>query len=273
YREKIVKIACIGGGNMVSAIVAGLVGHGMEGSDITVKDPHEDKRAKLEALYGIHTTDTVGAWITEADVLVLGVKPQALKEALKEVAPLIGKDTTVISIAAGVTVEALKNWTGTDRIVRAMPNTPAMVSQGFTGLYAPETATEVDVERAEKVVAAIGQYRKFDHEDDLHTVTGGPGSGVAYVFLFMQGLQEALERQGLESQAAHDLALATVEGAAALARQSGGDFAVLRQNVTSKGGTTAKAIETFEAQDLRGTIDAAVKACIARSKEMSELFK
>ena len=258
---------------MISAIVAGLVGHSIKGSDITVKDPHEDKRAKLETLYGIHTTNSVGDWISQADIVILGVKPQALKEALKEVAPLISKEATVISIAAGVTVEALKKWTGSQHIVRAMPNTPAMVSAGFTGLYAPTEATQTDIDRAQTVVSAIGKYRRFDHEDDLHTVTGGPGSGVAYVFLFMQGLQEALVHQGVTPQAAHELALSTVEGAAALARKSGTDFDVLRQNVTSKGGTTAKAIETFEAKDLRGTIDAAVKACIARSKEMSELFK
>lgn len=267
------KIACIGGGNMISAIVAGLVGHSIKGSDITVKDPHEDKRAKLESLYGVHTTNSVGDWITQADIVVLGVKPQALKQALKDVAPLISKDATVISIAAGVTVETLTKWTGSQHIVRAMPNTPAMVCAGFTGFYAPPGSRQADIDRAQIIVSAIGKYRQFDHQDDLHTVTGGPGSGVAYVFLFMQGLQEALVNQGVTPEVAHELSLSTIEGAAALARKSGTDFEVLRQNVTSKGGTTARAIETFEAKDLRGTIDAAVKACIARSKEMSELFK
>lgn len=258
---------------MVSAIVAGLVGKGMKGSDITVKDPHEEKRAKLHSLYGVATTDSLGSWVTEADVLILGVKPQALKDALVDVKPLIGKTTTVLSIAAGVTVETLQKWTGSEHVVRAMPNTPAMVSKGFTGLYAPASATQDDVKRAEVVVSAIGQYRVFPNEDDLHTVTGGPGSGVAYVFLFMEGLQKALEKRGLDAASAHELALSTVEGAAALARASGTDFGVLRQNVTSKGGTTAKALEVFNNKDLCGIIDEAVGACMARSKEMSELFR
>lgn len=266
------KIACIGGGNMITAIVAGLTAHGTAGSDITVKDPNAGKRARLKEVYGVDVTDAPGGWITRADIVILGVKPQVLQQALADVAGLISEDATVLSIAAGVTVAALKRWTGSRRIVRAMPNTPAMVSKGFTGFYVSETAGPVDAQRAQTVLSAIGRCARFDSEDDLHTVTAGTGSGPAYVFLFMQGLEEALVAQGAAPAVAHELALATVEGAAALARAGGADFATLRQNVTSRGGTTAKAIEAFEAAGFRQAIDAAVKACAARSREMAALF-
>ncbi len=267
------KIACIGGGNMISAIVAGLRSQGFEGGDITVKDPHEDKRRRLNELYGVNVAEDAGEWISGCDVVVLGVKPQGLEAALKEISKFIAPNATVLSIAAGVGLEALERWSGARHVVRAMPNTPAMVAAGFVGLYAPDDIGAEHRERVEKIVAGMGRFSWFDKEDDLHVVTGGPGSGVAYVFLFLEGLQKALVNQGVSQAQAKELALSTVTGAARLAEQSAEDFAQLRKNVTSKGGTTAQALAVFEAQDWCETIDQAVKACIARSKEMSELFR
>ena len=147
-----------------------------------------------------------------------------------------------------------------------------MVGKGFSGLFAGPRTTEDDRTRSQYVMQTVGDLEWVESEDDLHLVTAGPGSGPAYVFLFMEALADALVQEGLTPEKAKEFALSTVEGAAALARTSGVAFDVLRHNVTSKGGTTAKAIEAFEAHDLRGTVKAAVQACRARSKEMSELF-
>ena len=178
----------------------------------------------------------------------------------------------MLSIAAAVRADVIADWLGTRRVVRCIPNTPAMVGKGFSGLFAAPQATKDDRYRAQCVMQTVGALEWVESEDDLHLVTAGPGSGPAYVFLFMEALADALMQEGLSPEKAKEFALSTVEGAAALARTSGEAFDVLRHNVTSKGGTTAKAIEAFEAHDLRGTVKAAVQACRTRSEEMSELF-
>lgn len=267
------KIAFIGGGNMARAIISGLCAKGFAGGDIAVKDPHAEKREFFAKTYGVKGYETAGDWIGEADLVVLAVKPQVLEACLKEIAGLISEKATVLSIAAAVSVEALVRWSGKSRIVRCLPNTPAMVGSGFSGLFAGPGADAADRERAQTVMQSVGECAWFEKEDALHLVTGGPGSGPAYVFLFMQGLSEALVKAGAEPEAARQLAIATVSGAAKLAASSDASFEELRAMVTSKGGTTARAIEAFEAGDLRGLIGRAVEACIARSKEMAGLYK
>ena len=266
------KIGFLGGGNMARAIVAGLVASGIPGDDVTVMDRHPEKLAKLNEQFGVRMQTALGDWVSELDIVVLAVKPQGLKDFCLEAASYISAQTTVLSIAAAVPAEAIVGWLGTKRLVRAMPNTPAMVGKGFTGLFASNGAGEEDCRRAEAVVRTVGAFEWVNRESDLHLVTAGPGSGPAYVFLFMEALADALEEEGLDPDKAKAFALSTVEGAAALARTSGEPFSMLRQNVTSKGGTTAKAIEAFEAHDLRGAVKAAVKACKCRSEEMSTLF-
>lgn len=267
------KIAFIGGGNMARAIISGLREKGFAGSDIAVKDPHEEKREFLASRYGVKGYEAAGDWIGRADLVVLAVKPQVLEACLGEVAGYISDSATVLSIAAAVSVEALARWSGKTHIVRCLPNTPAMVGAGFSGLYAGAGADAADRERAEAVMKSVGECAWFEKEEALHIVTGGPGSGPAYVFLFMQGLSEALVRAGATPEAARELAVATVAGAARLAGSSSSSFEELRAMVTSKGGTTARAIEAFEAGDFRGLIGRAVDACIARSKEMAGLYK
>lgn len=267
------KIAFIGGGNMARAIIAGLCDKGFAGGDIAVKDPNEDKRAALAARFGVEGRASAGDWISRADLVVLAVKPQVLEAAAGEVARWIAPSATVLSIAAGVGVEALARWTGHAHIVRCLPNTPGMVGAGYSALFAGPGADARDRERAQTVMQSVGEAAWVQSEEQMHVVTAGPGSGPAYVFLFLQGLSEALERAGADKAQARSLAIATVSGAARLAAQSESDFEALRAMVTSKGGTTARAIEALEAGDFRGLIDQAVRACIARSREMAETYR
>ena len=266
------KIAFMGGGNMGSAIVGGLAARGMPGGDILVSDPNADKREGLAGQFGVQTFESAGDWLGQADMVVLAVKPQMLEACCRQIRPLLKPSAAILSIAAGVAIASIAKWLGTDNIVRAMPNTPAKVGAGYTGLFAGSGATEEAKRSAEKTMASVGRVLWLAAEDDIHLVTGGPGSGPAYVFLFLEALSAALEKRGMSAQDARELALGTVEGAAKLARESGEDFAQLRRNVTSKGGTTAKALEVFETRDLRGIMDEAVGACVARSREMAKLF-
>lgn len=266
------KIGFLGGGNMTSAIVAGLAANDASAQSVTVMDRHPEKLAKLRALFGVAEQQSAGEWIGEQNVIVLAVKPQGLKICCEAAAPYLNEQTTVLSIAAAVPAKSIGHWLKTPHVVRAMPNTPAMVQKGLTGLFASESARAIDRERAVSVMRTVGACEWVREEKQLHLVTAGPGSGPAYVFLFMEALADALEHEGLDAESAKAFALGTVEGAAALARMSGEPFSVLRQNVTSKGGTTAKAIEALEGHDLRGAVLAAVQACRRRSEEMSELF-
>ena len=265
------KIAFIGGGNMARAIIGGLAAKKTD-AEIAVKDPNADKRDALARDFGAQCFEQASDWIAKADMVVLAVKPQVLKSCLQEIAPFISDSATVLSIAAAVPVESIVRWSGKTHVVRCLPNTPAMVGCGFSGLYAGAQADDVDKNRAEAVMKSVGRVLWVEDEDRLHVVTGGPGSGPAYVFLFMEALSSALENAGMSKSEAHELALSTVEGAALLARRSGEDFAKLRENVTSKGGTTAKAVEAFDAGGFRDLVDAAVQACMNRSREMSRLF-
>lgn len=265
------KIGFLGGGNMARAIVGGLDAGGME-VEVSVLDRHPEKLEVLAKAYGAQPQTSVGPWISALDLVVLAVKPQGLKEMCEAAADFLSPSATVLSIAAAVPAASIARWIKTPRVVRALPNTPAMAGKGFTGLFAGDNATEEDRQRAEAVMQCVGELRWVIRESDLHLVTAGPGSGPAYVFLFMEALADALQDEELDAAAAREFALSTVEGAAALARQSGEAFSVLRENVTSKGGTTAKALEAFEAHGLRGAVKAAVEACRARSEEMSKLF-
>ncbi len=266
------KIGFLGGGNMARAIVAGLVSSGTDPKLITVLDRHPEKLSALHEQFGVQTQMTLGDWISALDVVVLAVKPQGLKDFCEQAASYVSPQSTVLSIAAAVPAEAIRRWIRNDHVVRAMPNTPSMVKKGVTGLFASASADDQDRCRAQAVMQTVGTIEWLSDEAQLHLVTAGPGSGPAYVFLFMEALADALIQEGLDADKAREFALSTVEGAAALARVSGESFEVLRRNVTSKGGTTAKAIEAFEARDLRGAVQAAVKACRNRSEEMSSLF-
>ncbi len=255
---------------MARALVSGL--SKMPGVSIAVLDRHPEKLESLKKNYGVETYEKPGDWISKADIVVLAVKPQGLKEFCASVKDFISKDSTVLSIAAGVPAKPIAEWTDSNRVVRSIPNTPAMVGKGLTGLYAAETLSEEDRMRAQTVTDAVGRSLWVDDEARLHLVTAGPGSGPSYVFLFMEAFADGLKDLGVDEVTAKEFALSTVEGAAALARASGEEFAILRANVTSKGGTTAKAIEVLEANNIRTALKEAVFACRKRSEEMGVLF-
>ena len=169
------KIGFLGGGNMARAIVAGLVSSGADPKHVTVMDRHPEKLAALREQFGITTQEKPGDWITALDVVVLAVKPQGLKECCEQVASLVSPETTVLSIAAAVRADVIADWLGTRRVVRCIPNTPAMVGKGFSGLFAAPQATKDDRYRAQCVMQTVGALEWVESEDDLHLVTAGPG--------------------------------------------------------------------------------------------------
>ena len=252
----------LGAGNMASAIIAGMSRAG--GFDICAIDYSVDKLATLAQQYGIATAAELPP-LKEDDVLVLAVKPQDMQAALQTGGAL------VLSIAAGLPCAALSRWLGgTRRIVRIMPNTPAQVGQGVAGLFADSGASAADRELADRIMRASGQTLWLDSEDGLHRITGISGSGPAYVFYLLEALQNAARQQGFNAEEARQLSLATFQGAVRLAEQSGEAFSDLRQKVTSKGGTTYAALQSFEAHGVAEAIGAGVAACVARSQELAE---
>ena len=263
------KITFIGGGNMAQAILGGLVAKGQSARDCFVIEPYEAARAKLSA-QGIESAVTWGARGLDANVIVLAVKPQMMKEAIT---PLNGvlHNQLVISIAAGIRTRDLSRWLGAyAHIVRAMPNTPALIHAGITGLYAMPGVAGAQRMAAEKLMAAVGKTLWFDDETMLDAVTAVSGSGPAYVFYMIEALENAALGLGLAAPVARALALETFLGGAKLAAQGRDSPAVLRANVTSKRGTTERAIEAFDAADLQSVFVAGVRAACARSVELGE---
>ena len=263
------KITFIGGGNMAQAILGGLIAKGQSASDCFAVEPHEAAREKLSALE-VGSGAVWNAHAAGADVIVLAVKPQIMKEAL---APLVGllRKQLVISIAAGIRTRDLSRWLGAyANIVRAMPNTPALIRAGITGLYAMPGVEAAQCAVAEKLMAAVGKTLWFEDETMLDAVTAISGSGPAYVFYLIEALEGAALELGLAAPVARSLALETFLGSAKLAASSAESPTVLRANVTSKRGTTERAIATFDAAGLKSTFATGVRAARARSLELGE---
>jgi pyrroline-5-carboxylate reductase len=262
------KLAFIGGGNMARAIIGGLAARGARAGDIDVVEPDGAARARLAADFGIASREKADAALTGADTVVFAVKPQQMREAARACAAHVAR-ALVITIAAGIRIEDLSRWLGGHaRIVRAMPNTPALVHSGITGLCAREGVSGADRDAAQSLVSAVGGALWFDDESDLDAVTAVSGSGPAYVFYAIEALEEAAREQGLSARAARSLALATFVGAAKLAMERGEDPAALRAQVTSKGGTTEKAIEVLEDAHVKRAFARAVQAACERSREL-----
>ncbi|MFP5409814.1 MAG: pyrroline-5-carboxylate reductase [Gammaproteobacteria bacterium] len=263
------KISFIGGGNMAAAIIGGLVASGTDPTDIEVVEINADARAQLSARFGV----VVHADLAEARLhalVVLAVKPQSLPEVAAALAPKLSGQL-VLSIAAGVRVGDLARWLGGHaRIVRAMPNTPALVQAGIAGLYAAPGLGHEARSQAESVLRAVGGVVWVDDETRLDAVTAVSGSGPAYVFYFIESLEAAGLAQGLAADTARQLALQTFFGAAKLALESGEEPAVLRQKVTSRGGTTERGIAALEAAAVRLAIGQAVEAASRRSAELGD---
>lgn len=265
------KAFFLGGGNMGAAIVGGLVAKGFAAGDITVADPSAPAREQLARAYGVRAIAPPGSW-PEADVAVLAVKPQQMRDAARA----LGKPPAsllVVSIAAGIRVADLARWLGGHTaIVRAMPNTPALVRCGITGLFAPGEVGPEARERAATLLGAVGDTVWLDRESDLDAVTAISGSGPAYVFYLMESLEAAGREMGLAPGPARKLALQTFVGAATLAQLRGEDPAVLRAQVTSPGGTTERALAEMDRVGLKSAFIAAVKAARARSAELGDAF-
>ncbi len=264
------NITFIGGGNMASALIGGLLKQGFAAAAIHGVEIDPKARARLAADYGIACHEAPDAAALEADIIVLAVKPQQLRGVAAAIAPQL-KSQLVISIAAGVRAADLSRWLhGYARIVRAMPNTPALVRAGITGLYALPAVSAREREEAQRILGAVGECLWVEDEPLLDAVTAVSGSGPAYVFYFMEALEAAAVELGLSEAAARALALATFLGAARLASQSDESPATLRARVTSKGGTTERALASLEQAGVKAAINAAVKAAAARAKELGD---
>ncbi|KAF1020103.1 MAG: Pyrroline-5-carboxylate reductase [Paracidovorax wautersii] len=264
-------IAFIGGGNMASAIIGGLVQQGHPGERIVVVAPTEATRGRLAQAYGVRTLAAPDASLGGADLVVWAVKPQMLQAAAQPVLPFVAQ-ALHLSVAAGIGSDTLARWLQSERVVRAMPNTPALVGQGMTGLYARPAATSADRTLVERTLQPTGQLLWLDQDTLIDAVTAVSGSGPAYVFYFMEAIEAQGVKLGLSPQQAHQLALATFAGATALAAASDEPLQTLRQRVTSKGGTTFAAISSLKADGVAGSIQRAVQACQQRARELGAEF-
>jgi pyrroline-5-carboxylate reductase len=263
-----VRIAFIGGGNMGRAIIGGLTAKGTRAADIVVVEPDAIARLKMVSEFGVTAIEKAGPELGKAGMLLFAVKPQQMRAAALAAAPHL-TDPLILTIAAGIRIESLSRWLGgLERIVRAMPNTPALVHAGVTGLYAQSTVGEADRDAAEKLMSAVGAAIWFEKESDLDAVTAVSGSGPAYVFYAMEALEEAARELGLPEGASRSLALWTFVGAAKLAIERNEDPATLRAQVTSKGGTTEAALRVLETARVKEQFVQAVKAACDRADEL-----
>jgi pyrroline-5-carboxylate reductase len=263
------KIGFIGGGNMAGAMIGGMLKQGYTAADIFVLEPDADRRNQLTGAFGIRT-ETHPCEVLSSDLLILAVKPQVLRSVLITL-PKLSEQTCVLSIAAGIRAGDIARWLqGHAAVVRAMPNTPALVGAGITGLFALPGVSAEQKEAAEQALNAIGQVVWVADEAMIDAVTAISGSGPAYVFLFIEALEAAALDLGFDAEAARLLALHTGHGSATLAVQDGSDPAVLRARVTSKGGTTERGLAALEEHGLRQAVLAAARAAAARAKELGD---
>jgi pyrroline-5-carboxylate reductase len=267
------NITLIGGGNMATALIGGLVSGGADAREFRVVEPFRGQQDKLVGLFpgiGIFGEATAGA-VDGADVVVFAVKPQQLREAAQAVAPYLVGIPVVMTIAAGVRLADIGRWlNGFSRLVRAMPNTPALIGEGITGAFALPEAGARGRKLAQRVLEAVGSVLWLISEDMLDAVTAISGSGPAYVFYFLEGLEQAALELGFTKADARTLAYATFAGTVKLASGSELEPAILRAQVTSKGGTTERAIALLEADAVKAKFVAAVKAAALRAKEMGD---
>jgi len=265
------SITFIGGGNMASALLGGLLRNGWSRDDITVVEHHADQRRRIEESFGVATLASHEGASSGSKVVVWALKPQVLREVAVHCDGRMS-GALHLSIAAGIETADLCAWLGTQRVVRAMPNTAAMVSSGVTGLCAAPGATDADKQLAERIVQATGVAFWVDNDERMNAVTAVSGSGPAYVFHFIEGLQKAAGSLGFDDALAKQLALRIVEGAVRQALGSNEPVATLRERVTSRGGTTAAALEVFDRHDAHGVIAQALRAAYARAGELASEF-
>ncbi len=268
------RIAFLGGGNMATALIGGLLKKGVEASSISVVEVSPAARERLAARHGVRASSAPDAATQKADTLVLAVKPQDLRPAAAALAGSV-RGKLVVSIAAGVRLDALSRWLGGHRkLVRCMPNTPALIGAGISGLYALPEVSQDERKRTETILGAVGEVVWLTEERLLDPVTAVSGSGPAYVFWFIEQLAESAKGMGIPADVALKLALHTVLGAAKLAAGSEESPAELRKNVTSKGGTTEAALKVFDEEQLAQRFARALEAASRRGADLgAELGK
>lgn len=264
-------IAFIGGGNMASAIIGGLLREGMSPSQLEVVEPFAPARARLREQFGIEALEAAGPALQRAQLVVWAVKPQTFRDAAAQARAHTGS-ALHLSVAAGIRSDSIAAWTGTERIVRCMPNTPALIGKGITALYARAGVTPADRLQAQQVIATTGEWLWVQDEAQLDAVTALSGSGPAYVFFFLEAMTQAGVEMGLPREQAYLLAVGTFGGAAALAHASQEPPEVLRQRVTSKGGTTHAAITSMERDRMQALFVKALHAAGRRARELGDEF-
>jgi pyrroline-5-carboxylate reductase len=264
-------IAFIGGGNMASAIIGGLIKRGAPASSIQVVEPFEDTRTKLQDKFGVAVREAPSQHLASATLVVWAVKPQTFKDAAMQTR-FHTKTALHLSVAAGITSTSIAHWLGTEHIVRAMPNTPALVGKGMTALFARPAVTAAGKEMVDRVIQTTGDHLWLMDETQLDAVTALSGSGPAYVFYFIEAMIEAGVAMGLTREQAHKLAVGTFTGASALAKASDEPIEILRSRVTSKGGTTYAAITSMEQDNVKTLFMRAMHIAKQRAKEMGDEF-
>jgi pyrroline-5-carboxylate reductase len=264
-------LAFIGGGNMASAIIGGLIKQGTPANRILVVEPFEAARQRLQAQFGVRVLAAADATLAEAGLVIWAVKPQTFKEAAQQTRDFCA-NALHLSVAAGIRSDSIANWLSTQRVVRAMPNTPALVGLGQTGLFARAAVTATDKTWIEQVVATTGALLWVKDEPLLDAVTAISGSGPAYVFFFIEAMVEAGVKMGLTAEQATQLAIGTFEGASQLAKTASETPSVLRERVTSKGGTTYAALTSMQNAHVSELFQTALKAAELRAHELGDEF-
>ncbi|HEU0189118.1 MAG TPA: pyrroline-5-carboxylate reductase [Gallionella sp.] len=263
------NICFIGGGNMATALIGGLLGNGLPTEHVCVVEIDADSRARLHRDLAVQAVDNLVEGIFGSQVIVLAVKPQQLRDVAQQLAPLL-RGQLLISIAAGIRAGDLARWANNPAVVRAMPNTPALIRSGMTGLYALPAVSAVQCGQAQDILEAVGEVLWVQDEAMLDAVTAISGSGPAYVFYFIEALQQAARELGLNAAEARRLSLATFLGASQLAAGSDEDISVLRARVTSRNGTTERALLNMAANRVAEHIAQAAHAAADRAREMGD---
>lgn len=266
------RIAFIGAGNMAASLIGGMRAQGVEAELIRASDPGAETRERITREHGIQAFADNAEAVEGADVVLLAVKPQMMKTVCESLKPSLKPDQLIVSIAAGITCASMKAWLGEQPIVRCMPNTPALLRQGVSGLYATDDVTSTQREQAEALLSAVGIALWVNEETHIDAVTAVSGSGPAYFFLLIEAMTAAGVKLGLSPEVSKQLAEQTALGAARMATESDVDAAELRRRVTSPAGTTEAAIKSFQTDGFEAIVEKALGAAAHRSAELAELL-
>ncbi|UIP33164.1 pyrroline-5-carboxylate reductase [Stutzerimonas kunmingensis] len=266
------RIAFIGAGNMAASLIGGLRAKGVAADAIRASDPGAEQRAKISAEHGIQTFAQNADALAGADVVVLSVKPQVMQAVCQDLTPHLAHAPLIVSIAAGISCDSLQRWLGPrpQAIVRCMPNTPALLRQGVSGLFANTQVSDTQKQQAEQLLSAVGIALWLEEERLIDAVTAVSGSGPAYFFLLIEAMTAAGQQLGLPRETAAQLTMQTALGAARMACESDVDAAELRRRVTSPNGTTEAAIKAFQAGGFEQLVQQALNAAAQRSAELAE---